>query len=362
MEMILLCTAFLFLVCCSGDGDDDDGGDENSTEVAELMDSGKTDLAEQDIDAALDTFAEAISKNSGSEPANYFYGMTRVACIWFGEGENGHPSLVKDILEPLGVDDFDPWEMDDEDLNDAADVSYVIPNAVTTPDGDDLQVWLRDEVLPQVEGAIANFEKVSTDFKEQWTLPVDQESVTSDYGDVIALKSLANLFTASIYLVLSYDMDSLDIQDIVANERTIEWFLDNYPKLLSLNSSATTNLASAKSAVSAAVTDMITAIEWLDQHRDRNYTPLFDIDEDVSSQELDEYVATLQAIKQSLNGSTSVPAAGDLKEDFETIQVNLKVVFDGLDIRSLLPPFDGNTPGELPDPTYGGIFPDGIPE
>ena len=125
-----------------------------------------------------------------------------------------------------------------------------LPNA--SPTGSELQDFMTDIVIPELQGAIANLDAVSQSFNREWTEPFDKEIVESDYGDVLFFLSLFRGALASIYIQNAYDLDG-DIDDIVNNNKTIEQFLNDEPQFLALAASPDNDLASAETNIDSGL-------------------------------------------------------------------------------------------------------------
>jgi len=296
--------------------------------------------------------AEAVAGSSTShdaDTARFFYAMTRVAALGFDtysdELDNGLNTLG-DILDAFGS----PPE--DADRSNLAAISFPEDLPDTSPTGSELQEFLYGVVLPEIEGAISNLDAVSQSFNKQWTEPFDDETVESDYGDVLFFRAVLKGTLALVQVQNAYDLEA-DIAATANNDKTTEQFLIDEASFLSLAAAPGADLSAAETNISSGLDDLDAAIDWMDQETDNQDDDFISL----GSADITQAKADIADVKASLSGARLV---GDNNQDpNDDFTLDMSPFFAGLDFRApnLLPPFTGNNPsGLFPDPTFAGIF------
>jgi hypothetical protein len=200
---------------------------------------------------------------------------------------------------------------------------------------------MNNVVKPVIEDAIDYLEDISQTFDQSWIEPLDGATVESDFGDVLALKSLYKFMLASIIIGNSYNND-IDI-DNASNAPHIEALLEDNPDFLKLSDTA--GLPKAQNLLSEASDDILAAISWIQSETDGQNNDWINI-LDVTADEIEEAKVNVNTYKASLTGSVLL----------DNGTLNLSHFFTGIDLRGLIPPFNGDIPGFFPDPTFDNVW------
>jgi hypothetical protein len=292
--------------------------------------------------AAADSYGSIVSNDA--DVARFFAALSRVAALWYDQTSDGNPNnglnTFGDILDAFGcsVSGRDPERFD---------ITWPDILPANSPTGGELQTFIRYIIRPEIEGAIENLGNVSQSFNISWIEPIDETTVESDFGDVLAAKALFKSLLASIIIENSYNLDGdFDLMDY-----HIEQFLADNPDFLKLTSSS--ELSGAKNYLIGASNDALSAIDWIQAETDDQNNDFVNL--------LDIEPATINDAKEYINEfKTSLTGPVNLYEDDEKTQLNgtlnLTNFFVGMDLRSLLPAYSGDDPGFFPDPTFNGIW------
>jgi len=319
-------------------------------------------------------YFEAAVNLAGSDTSNdadtarFFYALTRVAAVGFdtyGDGVADNNSLGG-ILDGFGS------PSDDTKRSNFEAISFPEPLPDNSPTGSDLQSFLYDVVRLEIKGAIDNLAPISENFSKQWTEPFDNETVESDYGDVLFFMAMFKGALATIYTQNAYNLDA-DIDKAVNNDKTTDDFLKDESNFLALSTSPGSDLIDAKSNFNSAFDDLDNAIEWMQSESDPQEDDFINLG-DSTDAEIIQAQADIDDAQNSLNVPTVM---NDNEDPANAFTLDMSVFFAGLDFRSpnLLPPFFADDPeGLFPDPTFEGTFgagidlnedidpPDGIPD
>ncbi len=307
-------------------------------------------------------YFEAAEDRAGSltsndaDTARFFYAVTRVVALGYDTYSDSVPdnglNNMGDILDGFGV------PADDTQRSIISSISFPDPLPNASPTGSEMQDFMTDILLPELQGAIANLDAVSQSFNRQWTEPFDKESVESDYGDVLFFLSLFKGTLASVYIQNAYDLDG-DIDNFVNSDKTIEQFLVDESQFLALTASPDNDLASGKTNLDSGLEDLGDAIQWIDAETDDQDDDYVNLS-DYTADRINQALADIDDARDSLEGPTVVNDNGDPAAGWE---LDLSIFFAGLDFRSpnLLPGFtDNDATGLFPDATFAGTFGAGI--
>ncbi|MGE0487626.1 MAG: hypothetical protein AB7S38_00275 [Vulcanimicrobiota bacterium] len=187
-------------------------------------------LARGYFKAAADLTAGQTGNDA--DTANFFYGLTQLAALLDNIQSDGTDNGLNNLGDILDAAGYDPLRRPN-----LGALIRPVPFANTTPNGEALRQYLAGPARMEFESAIASLEKVSPSFQRSWELfdvadlfpgpPVT--TVESDYGDVLALLSLAKQELAFVLIVSSYDLSG-DVG-----------FVLNNPQLVTLQALATGN-------------------------------------------------------------------------------------------------------------------------
>jgi hypothetical protein len=305
---------------------------------------GRSYLAAQDMVDANNAFGQALAASPTNENANVFYAATRLLQL---PGEAAGSNFLTRIGIPLSGRNIYNWQAEPPlDTNGIV----IAPAGV---DANEFTAQLRDNLLPEIAGAIANLAAV-TDTNFMVNLTSEETSVTAvtvDYGDLKLIQ--AGLYVAEhvIYLLNAQNLDVqlTALRSLATNPNTtVQSVLSAYPQLLTF---ATTNdLQLARIAFSNAVNAYMTASAII-RGRPADQVRLFNFDPQMSVSEGD-FRLTLQDLNNSLELGPQIPWADP------NLMVDMSPQFEGKTAwRSLLPEFsgDGILLGSFPDLTFGGL-------
>jgi len=319
---------------------------ESGASLSSLVSSGLDYLKNGNILKAKAYFKAAVTNypndvTNDGDTARAFYAFTRVTSLGFNIYSDGNPAdknSLGDMFDLAGCSDGGRNIITGK-MSCPAD----LPS--TTPTGDDIKTFVNNTVLPELLAAITNLDAVSTSFSKTWTVPIDGKSYTSDYGDVLLLKTSIKAAVAEIYTMQAYNLNA-DIATAYNKKTSIQSFLVSNASFLTLASTAT--LATAKTYLSGAGNDLKSALPYIEAH---GSSYLIKIPTDITATEITRAKAALEKSISALNGSSKINF-----DDTHSITINMLPFFAGLNLRNLLPGFSGNVPGFFPDATLGGVF------
>lgn len=329
-------------------------GQINGMTGSELINTGLNNLTAGVVLKAKAYFkiAESIADNLASndaDTARFFYAVSRVAALAFDIQTDGVDDGFLDggdILDAFGFSEYN------RDLFGEFDLIFPDPLPSSSPRGVDLQDFAYDIVKPELEGAIATLDMISTAFNTTWVEPVGSTSVESDYGDVFVFRAALKSAVAGILAQYAYNLDMDIASELNDANNTHETFLSNNPFFMKLVSSG--YLETAKGYVHDAATDVENAIDWILAETDNQIDDLVNL-AGVLPEEIAEAQEAIVAAKQSLEGPTAMFDNGTPEDLSDDTVINMYPFFSGIDLRSLLPTFVGKQPtGFLPDTSFGG--------
>ncbi len=300
------------------------------------------------FEAAVDLAGSDTSNDANT--ARFFYALIRVAAVGFdtyGDGVADNNSLGG-ILDGFGS------PSDDTKRSNFETISFPETLPDDSPTGSDLQSFLYDVVRPELEGAIDNLDAVSQSFNKQWTEPFDNETVESDYGDVLFFMAMFKGALATIYTQNAYNLDA-DIDEAVNNDKTTEGFLNDESNFLALSTSPGSDLIDAKTNFDSAFDDLTDAIDYMWGEQDDQSDDLISLDEETTEDEIIKAKKDIADAKASLNEPTLINDNEDPNDPDDDLTLDINAV----DFRdpNLIPPFTENeVSGLFPDPTFDGIF------
>ena len=304
------------------------------------------------------TYFEAAEQLAGYETSNradtarFFYAATTVLAFGFDRltdnTSNGLNNLG-DILDSFGMDSSD-------DVRINAD-QYPIPapnlpsNAAT---GAELQTFAISTILPEILKAKAAADNISTSFNVNWTEPVANEVVESDYGDALLCKAALDAILSTLYAQAAYNLDS-DLDEKANSNQTVQQFLAANPSFGTINAGAFANLTQSKTYATSALQNLIAAILSMECETDNQTNDYVSI-ANLTPTEIIQAKFNIADAMASLDGPSVV---NDNKDQNKRFTLNLSPFFAGSinSLRALLPNFSGNNvTSAFPDPAMGGVF------
>ena len=331
-------------------------GQINGMTGSELINTGLNNLTAGEVLKAKAYFkiAESIADNLASndaDTARFFYAVSRVAALAFDIQTDGVDDGFLDggdILDAFGFSEYN------RDLLGEFDLIFPGPLPSSSPRGVDLQDFAYDIVKPELEGAIATLDMISTAFNTTWVEPVGSTSVESDYGDVFVFRAALKSAVAGILIQSAYNLDMDIASELNDDTNTCENFLSYNPFFMELVSSD--YLEGAKGYVNDAATDVESAIDWILAETDIQIDDFVNL-AGVLPEEIVEAKEAIDAAKQSLDGPSTMFDNGTPDDLSDDTVINMYPFFSGIDLRSLLPSFMGDQPiGFLPDTNFGGVL------
>ena len=239
-----------------------------------------------------------------------------------------------------------------------------------SPTSGELQQFLTDKVVSELQIAIENLGKVSTAFKKEWTDPADSSVTEFDCADALAVKGFMQAMLAQIKLTNAYNFDvSLVDEQQAANtgqgHRAGDVLALN-PNLGALKDQA--SLDESKTYIELSANTLISAINAMDQENSGGddqsddlisfyscgFNPTWSCgyDSSESSAMKDELLNVARSMVLSTDTEFESPVDGNIYP----VTVRFFNIFNGLDIRNQLPVVTDNTTGFFPDPTLNGVI------
>lgn len=337
--------------------------------VAELNAAGLKALSDGWVLGARTYFEAAVAQagtdtSNDADTARFFFALVRVAALGFDTLSDGDATLLErlgDVLDRLGA------PQDESRANwDLIDLPETLPG--DSPTGNEYRDVLYSVVGGELGGAMDNLAAMSLSFNTDWSEPfVNDETLESDYGDVLFFRSLFGSALAALAIQRAYELDA-DVDAIDAqnndldpnNDVTIESFLADDLDFMTLTDTA--KLAEAKAVLQAdALVDMDEAIDVILAETDDQNDDLITLvdpgdplaDQALQEQELRDFQTRVAEVQNSIaNGATAIgnsnPATLDLAQFFDV----------GVDFRNpdRLPAFTGNdVSGLFPDPSFNSV-------
>ena len=134
---------------------------------------GKTYLENQSLSAAHSSFQSALTLSPNHQGANLFFALTRLLMI--SNSADFNTLLNRAGVSSSGRDVFN-WTAD---FTRDPQGKILLPS--NSPTGAELQSFLQNNVLPEIDGALDNLSKVASNYETiyQWTLESGSGSVSS---------------------------------------------------------------------------------------------------------------------------------------------------------------------------------------
>ncbi len=295
-----------------------------------------------------DIYGDAVSDIGNS--ARFFAAFSRIAALWFDMQSDGNPNnglnTFGDILDAFGcsASGRDPFNSK----------SLACPSVLPpgTPTGAALQTFIANVMKPEIDGATGNLGKIPQSFKNLvWTEPFGGKQVITDYGDILALKAGAEMLLSTAIIESSYSLDA-NISSAVNLKQTKQAFLASNSSFLTLTD--TSGLSNAHSLLGNASNDAVAAIDKMQARTDAQSNHLIGLGQMTSAQ----ISSTKSRVSQlKATGPTNV------RDDYGNLlgTANLDKFFAGVNMRIYLPSYTGNIPGQLPDPTFNGVWTSYVP-
>ena len=244
----------------------------------------------------------------------------------------------------------------------------------------DMQTDLRNVVLPmfaEVTGYLAIVEGDAA-FTFGLGATTSPDYVLVDLGDVYLFDGLLRVEKASLALPASYNADygtfdmNIDTEDRDANSDGLVVVSEYLPPDPFLELSDAAPMQAMKSDLQTACAKAILGIDaTLAETSDQfDLIPWHTPGKDVDFDDLNSMKVLVQQIQQALVGPQAVPMIG-FEGDLGLVRMYISAWSDNppADLKAFAPTFHfvdvgllRVKPGSYPDPTFGGLFPDGLPD
>ena len=326
--------------------------------LSDLVKNGKTALSNWWFEKAKNYLGAAvndISPSNQSEDANsarFFYALASLSAFSThirSDSMNREPSGMNnpgDVLDKMGCtgsrENFDTINCSKASL------------AETSLTGADVKNFLYSQVKSKIEDAISKLNNIdSSSFSTTWIEPVVNKQVDVDYGDVLILKAALEGMAAAIDYQYAYNLDANVADEVNAPNNTIEDFLGRNSSFLTYDNSHSTALSDAKTETIAMLGDLYNAIDNISKETDDQSDDLITLPSQMTQQDIDDIKAKIGNLKNCIiSGKKECTIQNHGTSDTsDDIILDMSIPFSGIDIRDLLPPFNGNTPGLFPDPS-----------
>ena len=331
--------------------------------VTDWVANGKKLLNAHSILAARDSFKQAVAADSSNQEAQFLYGVTRILALYEDGQASNTPGLdsVREILELSGVS-FSSFGLYNTKTQSSSQKGF----APTTPSTGAVIGFLSSTVLPEITGAMANLDAVtSSSFSSTINPPAVANGyandISIDYGDVLVLKSMMHLAASNLQLLGVYGLDFSPPQVLNGNLKEMKRFHDllaGSDKLLKPLNPA--NLSGAKS-------DLLSFIDVFNQsvaqikgrsvvggHLYAIDMPLNDTKMGATSYKISQVLSALADVKASLAGPTFYTFTDNMVVDLSKFYNAAAPI----NLRTLL--VDCGSGSVLSDPTLGGVLPLGL--
>uniref|UniRef100_A0A831U2N0 Choice-of-anchor D domain-containing protein n=1 Tax=Geobacter metallireducens TaxID=28232 RepID=A0A831U2N0_GEOME len=333
-------------------------------DVSTLVAQGKERLVAHDIIGARDVFRQATLAEPANQEAQFLYGVTRILAL-YEEGQGLTTSGLDSIREIAELTGFSFTSYGLYGTEETAPDEL----AASTPATGAVIDFLVAKALPEIDGAIANLSAVTdpafiSTLQAEGLNKVGVGPFSADYGDVLAIRSLAYLAKCNVELLRTYGLN-VNLPPIVNGDREqlmlYRQLLQNDAELLVPRDPS--RLPHAKTALIGFIDSFNQAVaavkgrSTVDGHLFVLDVPLTDSPFDTTTPDVAEVQKALAEIKASLSGPQHLSFAGD----GAAAVVDLSKFFNSsapINFRSKLADCTGGT--VLPDPTLGGMFPLGL--
>lgn len=289
-----------------------------------------------------------------------FSTLASIASESLSDGNAAALNRIGDILDLLGIPDdlrrgSPGWILLPEELD---------QNLVTA---EQISDFYNDAMTKNTERAVELLSQVSPNFRVSWLRKNNGERVENDYGDALFFLGSLKFLQAYVSIFEAYDLDA-DLNDLAArntddsptNDETVEQFLNNNPKFLSLTDRQ--KLKAARDLlILGAINNFQLALSTIESEKDSQDDDLVRLT-NLDPGDITRTRNYLANIKNSVVQGQTLIVADDSGDRSKDVILNLKRFFDtGIDFResNLMPKIRENELDTsrpcLPDPTFNGV-------
>lgn len=335
---------------------------------AALVADGKNLLYAHNILAARAKFLQATTQDPTDQEAQFYYGITRILAVYEQDQGANTPALdsVREILEKAGFV-FTAFGLY---YTEAASGDSLPPSTPTTQETLD---FIRNVLLPEIEGAIANLSNVTnpafSSLLGATAIDKTGANLSIDYGDAMAMKAAMSAARCGIEYLLAYELNVSPPQ-VFNGEMHDTMRIRNafalYPNLLTPKEPE--RLDTAKQALINAIDALQTAIIFI-KARSVKGGHLFVLDVPITNEpfhstttDTDRMANFLVDLKASLlTGQKDFTSLSYREPDFRQRTFDASRIFSSanpLNLREKI--VDGNGDFFMGDLTFGGAAPLGV--
>ena len=336
--------------------------------------AGQDRFEDHRIAAAHDEFTRALNSDSANGRAAFLRAWSEVVgpiAEGWSSPSAGPVHSWWELLDSVGVarSQRDAFALPAPDDN-LGNIPDVLP--ATTPDGDELQLFIADVFRSRVRAALADLDRMPNG---TFQLLIDSAAANdaqacaprreADEADVHGSRAVLSFLDGVLSVVVALDLDAVDIDEL-ANDGTLQLqrdILDTHADLLKLRPSGATDLAAARSAFIESHAETVLALDEAHGEGDVQDDDLFRISSLFpTAADETEFRDTLSRWRAALDGPSQV-------EPNDPQLVSLLPFFQGsVSPRAQLPRFISAARGSgtvevadaatlAPDPTIAGTFP-----
>ncbi|HBG05179.1 MAG: hypothetical protein A2075_02675 [Geobacteraceae bacterium GWC2_58_44] len=325
-----------------------------------LINNGKYYLQTHDILAAREQFAKAVAAAPDNQEANLLLGVTRVFAILEQPGSSAGMDSVREIFEFSGFS-FETFGLYGIEGTDPEEL------APTTPRTGAVLDFVGAKVLPELEAALANLAKVTSPSFSSIIAPsaiaaTYGGNLAIDYADALVIKALLNVVICNLNLMIVYGPD-VSIPEIGVAPDQLMTYKQLFADASFLTPHEPARLTTARTALVNFIDTYTMALPVL-QARAGSAHHLFVVDApvsnepfDLSAEGLQEIAGMLAEVRAAVDGAHVFPGSGPEQNR----KIDLSKLFDAASPISIRSSLSNCASGlALPDPTFKGLFPDGI--
>jgi hypothetical protein len=217
-------------------------------------------------------------------------------------------------------------------------------------------------------------DKVSIDFNYSWKDPLTYLNVEFDYADALFMQAALSATCGQIYVQQAYNLDAdLYVEQNLFNtnaQRTLEQALHENPDLGTLSAQHSELLQVAKGYLNRSAEYSARGLEEIQNEKDQQEDDFitFYVEECMWTSSGEQCVENIEAMNQKISSYKAYIADFKLaldepvyieKESYASTGSEIydfSRFFNGVDLRSLAPALNGDTPSMFPDPTFDGII------
>ncbi len=327
------------------------------------IEMGKFYLTSHNILSARDQFKLAVQAEPANQEANFLYGVTRIAAVAEdGQGLNttGLDS-VREIFELAGVV-FTKFGLYESIYTEPKELAYGTPRTGAVLD------FLKTKLMPEVDGAIANLETVSspgfTSINNPGSFGKESGAVlTADYADALVTKAMLHALKCNLELLMVYGLD-VNLPNIQAAPEELMTYKQLFMDSAFLTPKETARLETARVSLVNFIDTYFLAAQHL-LARSGSAHHLFVVDVPLTNElvtakslSLNDFKNALAEIKASLNGPYLYTFAPKVEQNNRFI--DLSRFFDANNPINLRTKLNELASGDPSATLLNGLFPLGF--